>query len=245
MLRHHPSESSASQEPPASASLVVATGRTTDTELEHYLRQIESHLIGVPSEIRASVCREMCQHLTEQLAAHRELGTDPEEALRVTLQQFGKAETIAYRFKHAWAQAEGKLLWTGPLPRWITGVALLWLFTLPLALMMSGQQPITRDLPVFAPVLHVLVPLLLLVLPIASGVIVGRNHSYKIGRRLFNTALLLTLPVFAVALVTGSLTSGAGNASPGYYLLEVWILGWILAAVTRHGARRKRLTISR
>jgi hypothetical protein len=75
--------------------------------LERYLDQLEVPLAQLPGAERAAWREEARQHVLCLVAAHEELGAEPDAALEMALQQFGDAERLAHDYGAAARRALG------------------------------------------------------------------------------------------------------------------------------------------
>jgi hypothetical protein len=94
-----------SQEAVGGSSPLPVTPSATHPRIEAYLEQIDTPLIGqVPATRLAELRTELRMHLEARVAAYRELGSGPEEAVRAAVEQFGDPRRLACEWVREWRQ---------------------------------------------------------------------------------------------------------------------------------------------
>ena len=70
-----------------------------NSRLEQYLETLDVHLAALPDERRRGLREEARQHVLDLAAAHRELGSDEDEALQAALRQFGDPRRVGKQYR--------------------------------------------------------------------------------------------------------------------------------------------------
>ena len=76
------------------------------SRLEQYLQTVERNLDTLPAEERANELDEIRLHMESLVQANIELGSTEEEAVKQTLAQFGRAQTIGQDLNRAHARGD-------------------------------------------------------------------------------------------------------------------------------------------
>lgn len=71
-------------------------------QLEDYLQRLEAALAPLPSQARAEEVREIEAHLRILIEGNRERGVGEDEAVALSLRQFGDAETVGRDLRRQW-----------------------------------------------------------------------------------------------------------------------------------------------
>lgn len=78
--------------------------------LEQYIETVETRLRALPPEQRNNEVEEIRQHLESMVAAHVELGYGEQEAVELSLTQFGKAERVGKDLNRVHLRNERRLV---------------------------------------------------------------------------------------------------------------------------------------
>jgi len=90
-------EAAATDEPRREDARAVA-----EALVEDYLDHVSAQLLALPQARRTELRREIGQHLRASAAAHEELGSAPDEAVRAAVRQFGDARTVGRNLARQW-----------------------------------------------------------------------------------------------------------------------------------------------
>jgi hypothetical protein len=228
-----------------------------EQRLEKYLDEICVSLgQDLPEDKRNELRAEMRTHLDERVAAHRELGDTPEEAVSQALQQFGRSKQVGRAWRReraATALAEGfsakqagRIALALFVPTCLLGLFLLQLDTTIILGMMAGYiSPQTLQ------IVNLLAYGTAFLLPIPAGILTGLLARERAVRMVFRTLCCLSLPMIVVNASHPFFNQGRVEGGFGMLLLfslfwipigcaSAGIGGWLRKHTTR---RRQRLIL--
>lgn len=150
-----------------SAPNVVVDGDTQIVEkwIEDYLDQIYAPLVGaIPYRKRQEIRREIREHIDQLIIAHKELGSDVEEATLASLRQFGEPSGVASKWLDEMTSEERETPYDG------ASILSLW--------ERKRNKTLSAMLPVIRYSVRIMAPAVLIWLLIGVGINnVIRSHS--------------------------------------------------------------------